>query len=40
MMEEDGILIWIGYGVSLGTMIYLGFIATVLEKGLVRLTRD
>ena len=37
MMEEDGILIWIGYGVSLGTMIYLGFIATVLEKGLVNL---
>jgi len=37
MMEEDGILIWIGYGVAAGTILYLGSIAAALEHGLARL---
>jgi hypothetical protein len=32
MMEEDGLLIWIAYVVSVGTAIYLGLIAGVLVK--------
>jgi hypothetical protein len=36
MMEEDGVTIWIAYGVSLVTIVYLGVIADVLEKVIVQ----
>ena len=36
MMEEDGVLIWVAYGVSLGTVIYLVVIASVLEHAVVK----
>lgn len=31
-MEEDGYLVWVGYAVAIGTVIYLAFIAAALEK--------
>jgi len=31
MMEEDGVLIWLGYVTSVGTIIYLAFIAVTLK---------
>lgn len=36
MMEEDGILIWVGYAVAIGTAIYIGLILHVLEAVLHR----
>ena len=36
MMEEDGVTIWIAYAVSLGTVVYLGFIAGALQKAFVK----
>jgi hypothetical protein len=34
MMEEDGVLIWVGYIVSVGTVIYLLMILHVIEATL------
>lgn len=35
LMEEDGVLVWIGYAVALGSLIYLAFVADVaLRLGL------
>ena len=31
MMEEDGVLIWVGYAVSMGTIAYLAFVLSMLE---------
>jgi hypothetical protein len=36
MMEEDGIMIWAGYAVSLGTIIYFGLWAGVIATHLVK----
>jgi len=36
-MEEDGLLIWCGYAVSLVTIVYLILIAAVLEHAFVRI---
>ena len=35
MMEEDGVMIWLGYAMSLGTVIYLAFWAGVIGKHFV-----
>lgn len=37
MMEEDGVLIWAGYGVSVGTAVYIMLILSVLEAAFQRL---
>ena len=37
MMEEDGVLIWFGYALSLATNIYLVAIAAVLEHAVVKI---
>lgn len=37
MMEEDGILIWVGYAVSVGTAVYIMLILSVLEAAFQRL---
>lgn len=37
MMEEDGLLIWVGYAVSVGTAIYLMVILHVLEAAFQRI---
>ena len=37
MMEEDGLVIWIGYAVSVGTTIYLFLVAEGLEIVFVKL---
>lgn len=34
MMEEDGVMIWVGYAVALGTVVYLGFWAEVIGSHL------
>jgi len=36
MMEEDGIMIWAGYAVSLGTVIYFGLWAGVIATHLTK----
>ena len=36
MMEEDGVLIWFGYAIALGTLIYFGFWAEVISTHLVK----
>ncbi len=35
MMEEDGLMIWFGYAMALGTVIYLAFWAGVIGKHFV-----
>jgi hypothetical protein len=37
MMEEDGVLIWVGYTVSVGTAVYIMLILSVLEAAFQRL---
>jgi hypothetical protein len=37
MMEEDGVLIWVGYAVSVGTAIYIMLILHVLEAAFQRI---
>lgn len=37
MMEEDGVLIWVGYGVSIGTAIYIILVLAALEAAFQRL---
>lgn len=37
MMEEDGALIWAGYAVSVGTIVYLAMIFHVLEAAFQRI---
>jgi hypothetical protein len=37
VMEEDGLLIWVGYGVAIGAVVYLGFIAAALREAIRRL---
>ena len=39
VMEEDGVLIWYSYALSLGTIIYLVIIAAVLEHAFPHLWR-
>ena len=36
MMEEDGVLIWVGYAMSVGTAIYLMLILTAFEAAFLR----
>lgn len=37
MMEEDGVLIWVGYTVAVGTAVYIMLILSVLEAAFQRL---
>lgn len=37
MMEEDGLLIWAGYALSIGTAVYLTLILVALEAAFLRL---
>lgn len=37
MMEEDGVLIWFGYAVALGTIIYLGLVVGGLKHAVVKI---
>lgn len=37
VIERDGVLIWLGYIVALGTFIYLGFFTTAVFVGIDRL---
>ena len=36
MMEEDGVLIWFGYVVAIGTIIYLGLVVEGLEYAITK----
>jgi hypothetical protein len=35
-MEEDGALIWVGYTVALGAVVYLTFIAAALQQAVIK----
>ncbi len=37
MMEEDGVMIWVGYAVSVGTTVYFIFIAEFISAHLMKL---
>lgn len=37
IMERDGVLIWLGYVVAIGTFIYMGFFTTAVFVGIDRL---
>ena len=37
MMEEDGVMIWLGYALAVGTVVYFAFWAELITKHLARL---